>query len=324
MSRRFSSMVLALLAVPGLSVPAGAEECFPAYAEIRDEFNKDPFLTKALMPEVADQLPRTLLQFLPWESSSVRVGVELAPARKIHGEAPAECEATHPRQEDWNDACEVRVRAFNPASRVAGPVVRRLPVPRMGRANHLPEDIFFSTGPALNPNSPSYYNAVGKTVEWDGRNDRGLPVPEGFYLFEVRCVLPVSLQPVEAGKTPPGSDLQNVRVGRSSALIHTMVARTDEEKAEEESHRVMDCLVRGDRAGMVEHAEKSQRLSPGSCDKARILLSVYVNGGSQEKAEKFLEECKRLGLKCKPELRLIPPPPSTIPPPPSPTCGSNR
>jgi len=35
MPHQFSSMALARLAVPYLPVSAGAQECFPAYAEIR-------------------------------------------------------------------------------------------------------------------------------------------------------------------------------------------------------------------------------------------------------------------------------------------------
>ena len=63
-------------------------------------FHRDPFLTRALMPEVADQLPRTLLQFLPWERCSIWVDVKIRPAAGVREEIPAGCEATVPRVED--------------------------------------------------------------------------------------------------------------------------------------------------------------------------------------------------------------------------------
>jgi len=52
------------------------------------------------MPEVADQLPRTLLQFLPWERCSIWVDVKIRPAAGVREEIPAGCEATVPRVED--------------------------------------------------------------------------------------------------------------------------------------------------------------------------------------------------------------------------------
>jgi len=86
-------------------------------------------------------------------------------------------------------------------------------VPELGRTVPFPEDWIGGPGEAFDYTSPSSCNAMGNSVEWDGRDDWGLPVPEGFYLFEVRCFLPASVQHLETGNTLPANDLPNVRVG---------------------------------------------------------------------------------------------------------------